>query len=376
MDLWRGVVMIIMALDHTREFFGVPGVNPTDPATASAALFFTRWITHLCAPAFFLLAGTGAALSLGRRSKGDVFRFLVTRGLWLVFLELTVVRTISYQFNVDYHVTLTVVLWALGWSMVALAPLLYLPTAVTAAIGLVTIAGHNLLDGIRFTSPLGVILHGPGFLLNEPGRVVFVTYPLVPWIGVTALGLALGAWYRGAPDPRRKGLLIAGAASIIAFAALRTLNLYGDPSPWSAQATNLRSALSFLNTSKYPPSLLFLLMTLGPGFLFLAWADRGTPRAMRWVLAFGRTPLFFYVVHFFLIHALAAVACLARYGTARYLFESPDLANAPFTAPPDWGYSLPTIYLIWIAVVAAMLVPCRALAEAKARRAHGWLRYL
>ena len=186
-DVVRGVIMIIMALDHTRDFFGIPGQNPTDLANASAALFLTRWITHFCAPVFFLLTGTGAYLSLRRKSRGELSRFLFTRGLWLIFLELVVVRCFAYQFNFDYRVTMLLVLWALGWSMITLSALVRLPAFVVTAIGVVMIAGHNLLDSVKSASPLWSILHSPGFVVNTPNHVVFAAYPLIPWIGVTAV---------------------------------------------------------------------------------------------------------------------------------------------------------------------------------------------
>ena len=209
-DVLRGVVMIIMALDHTRDFFGIPGQNPTDLATASAALFLTRWVTYFCAPVFFLLTGTGAYLSLRRRSPGELSRFLLTRGLWLIFLEVVLVRCFVYQFNVDYRVTMLLVLWALGWAMITLAALVRLPVVrgrPRSASSL--IAGHNLLDSVRSASPLWSILHAPGFVLNTPEHVVFVAYPLIPWIGVTAVGTA--------SDRSTAGMPIAGGRSCCAW---------------------------------------------------------------------------------------------------------------------------------------------------------------
>lgn len=375
MDVVRGVIMILMALDHTRDFFGSASQNPTDIATTTPALFFTRWITHFCAPVFFLLTGTGAFLSLRRKSVGELSRFLFTRGLWLIFLELTVVRCLGYQFNFDYQTTLLLVLWALGWSMIALALLVHLPTAVVTVFGVVMIAGHNLLDGRTPVNPLWSILHGPGFVLNTPGHVVFAAYPLIPWIGVTAVGFGLGQVYAWDSERRRAFLLKLGLGMIVAFLAIRGINTYGDPSRWSAQPTALFTVLSFLNTTKYPPSLLFLLMTLGPAMLFLRAVDGGTPRLLRPALVFGRVPLFYFVVHFPLIHLLAVITCLVRYGSAHWMFESPDLANYPFTQPPGWGYSLPVVYLVWAFVVAAMYLPCRWFAALKQRRSDAWLSY-
>ena len=368
--------MIVMALDHTRDFFGIPGQNPTNLATASAPLFLTRWITHICAPVFFLLTGTGAALSLRRKSRAELSRFLITRGLWLIFLEIVVLRCLSYQFNVDYRVTMLLVIWALGWAMITLAALVHLRTSIIAAIGVIMIAGHNLLDGARLSGPIWSILHSPGFVINDPAFTVFVAYPLIPWLGVTAAGFALGRIYEWESARRRAFLLRAGVGLTLAFIVLRAINLYGDPSLWTRQATASFTALSFLNTTKYPPSLLFLLMTLGPALLLLRSVDRGTPALLRPALIIGKVPLFYYVLHFTLIHLLAVVVCYLRYGTAHWMFESPDLGNFPFTPPPNWGYSLPVVYLVWAVVVLAMYPLCRWFAALKQRRREAWLSYL
>jgi uncharacterized membrane protein len=375
-DVVRGVIMIVMALDHTRDFFGVPGESPTNLATTSVPLFLTRWITYFCAPVFFLLTGTGAYLSLARRSTSDLSRFLFTRGLWLVLLEVTVLRAVSYQFNVDYRVTMLLVIWALGASMMVLSALVHLPTAVVAAFGLVLIAGHNLLDGAAFAGPVWSLLHAPGFVVNTPEHVVFVAYPLVPWVGVTAVGYALGQVYRWDPDRRRTFLLRLGLALSAAFVVLRAIDRYGDPAPWTTQTSAVFTALSFASTTKYPPSLSFLLMTLGPALVLLWAMDRGTPRALGPALVIGKVPLFYYVLHFSLIHLVATAVCYARYGSARGMLESPDLGHYPFSAPPGWGYSLPAVYLIWCLVVVAMYPLCRWFAALKRRRSDWWLSYV
>jgi uncharacterized membrane protein len=377
-DVVRGLIMIVMALDHTRDFFGIPGQNPTalGMGGATAALFFTRWITHFCAPVFFLLTGTGAYLSRRRKSTGELSRYLFTRGLWLIILEVIVLRCFAYQFNVDYRVTFLLVLWALGWAMIALSLLVRLPVAAVATFGAVLIVGHDLLDGIRSTNPIWTVLHSPGFLLNTPDHVVFATYTLIPWIGVTAVGYALGQVYEWDAARRRALLLRMGVALTVAFVALRGVNVYGDPSRWTSQQTSLFTLLSFLNTSKYPPSLLFLLMTLGPALLLLHAFDSGTPKLLRPALVIGRVPLFYYVLHFFLIHLLAVITCYVRYGTAHWMFQSPDLGHYPFSAPPGWGYALPRIYLTWVVVVLLCYPACRWFAALKQRRSDVWLSYL
>lgn len=378
-DLLRGIIIVIMALDHVHDFFGVPGANPVNLATTTVPLFFTRWVTHFCAPVFFLLTGTGAFLTLRRMSKRELSGFLLTRGLWLIVLEAVVMR-FALQFNIDYQVTLLIVLWALGWAMIVLAGLIYLPTWALVSVGMAMVAGHNLLDGIApptfgALAPLWTVLHVPGFLITGP-HAVFVTYPLVPWLGVTALGYALGHLYAWDAGRRQAWLLRLGLALTVGFVVLRWLNVYGDPFRWSAQRSPLWTLVSFLNTQKYPPSLLFLLMTLGPALLLLRAFDVGTPRLLRPALAFGKVPLFFYVLHFYLIHLLAVVVCYVGYGDVGGMFRSPDLGHFPFTAPPGWGLGLPWIYTIWIGVVLALYPLCRWYAGVKRRRRDWWLSYL
>ncbi len=374
-DVVRGVIMIIMALDHVRDFFGNSGFNPTDPATTTIPLFFTRWITHFCAPVFFLLTGTGAYLALGKKSKRELSWFLFSRGLWLIFLELTVARCFGWQFNFDYHLTLLLVLWALGWAMIVLSALVYLPASVVTAIGVVMIATHNLLDSVESSNPLWSILHSPNFIVNHPGRIVFVTYVLIPWIGVAAAGYGLGQIYSWPPTRRRAFLLPLGIGLTAAFVVLRGINIYGDPLPWSTQKSAAFTVLSFLNTTKYPPSLLYLLMTLGPALIFLRAVDAGTPRWLQSPLIIGKVPMFYYLLHIPLIHLLAVAVCYARYGQVHWMFESPDLGDFPIANPPGWGYSLPIVYLIWAVVVLTLYPLCRWFAGLKRRRSDGWLSY-
>jgi uncharacterized membrane protein len=281
-----------------------------------------------------------------------------------------------YQFNVDYRVTMLVVLWALGWAMIALAALVRLPAAAVTAFGVLMIAGHNLFDSVRSANPLWSILHSQRVVLTASGHVVFVAYPLIPWIGVTAAGYGLGQVYRWDADRRRPFLLRLGLASSLAFVVIRGLNIYGDPARWMPQKTAAFTVLSFLNTTKYPASLLFLLMTLGPAMIFLWSVDGGTPRFLRPALVIGKVPLFYYTCHFLLIHVLAVVICVVRYGSAHWMFESPDLAHYPFTAPPGWGYALPAVYVAWAFVVIAMYPLCRWFAALKQRRSDAYLSYL
>ena len=371
-DALRGLVMILMALDHVRDFFGPPGLSPTNLAQTTFPLFMTRWITHLCAPVFFLLTGTGAGLSLRKKTIPELSRYLFSRGLWLIILELTVIRCVGYQFNIDYQVTLLVVIWALGWAMVGLAALVWLPIPAILAIGVALIAGHNLLDGIRSANPLWVLLHAQGFVVNRPGFVVFVAYPLIPWLGVTAVGYALARIYEWPVAHRRAFLLRAGIAMTAAFLALRAINGYGDAAPWAAQATTALTVVSFLNVTKYPPSLLFLLMTLGPALLLLRALERPAAPVLGPALVFGRVPLFYFVLHLTLIHLLAVVLCYIQNGAVHWMFESPNLGAYPFTPPPGWGVSLPIAYMLWVLVVLLMYPACAWFSRVKARRAERW----
>jgi uncharacterized membrane protein len=251
-----------------------------------------------------------------------------------------------------------------------------LPAAFVTAFGVVLIAGHNLFDGVRWSNPLWLILHRPGVVFSAGGHVVLAAYPLIPWIGVTAVGYGLGQVYGWAPDRRRTFLLRLGLGSTAAFLILRAVNHYGDPLRWAAQRSATFTVLSFLNTNKYPPSLLYLLMTLGPALLLLRSVDRRTPRVLRPALTFGRVPFFYYIFHFTLIHLLAVTVCYARYGAVHWMFESPDLGHYPFSAPPGWGFTLPVVYLVWACVALAAYPLCRWFARLKQRRSDAWLSYL
>ncbi len=374
-DVVRGVIMIVMAIDHVRDFFSNIGFNPTDPAQTTIPLFFTRWITHFCAPTFFLLTGTGAFLARRRKSTSELSQFLFTRGLWLIFLELVVCRGLGWQFNFDYHLVMLIVLWALGWSMIVLSALVYLPAWSVATFGIVMIATHNLFDRVESTNWLWSILHVPNILVMKPGFTLFEVYPLIPWVGVTAAGYALGQVFDWPANPRKTFLLRLGLGLTAAFFILRGINIYGDPQPWSSQRSIVFTGLSFLNANKYPPSLLYLLMTIGPAILFLWAVDGYTPRWLRPALMFGKVPMFYYLLHIPLIHLLAIGACYAKYGQVYWMFESPTLDRFPVTFPPGWGYSLPIVYLVWVIVVVSLYPLCRWFAGVRQRRSDPWLSY-
>ena len=379
-DLLRGLVMILMALDHTRDFVGNVAATPTNLAATTGALFMTRWITHFCAPTFSLLTGVGAYLMLRRRTTRELSWFLLTRGVWLIVLEVTVAR-FFWQFNLDYHVTFLTVLWALGWSMILLSALVHLPANVVAAIAIALIALHNLTDGIAQPTSealrlLMTVLHRPGPLFARPGMIVFIGYPLVPWIAIMALGYSLGHVYSWPAERRRAFLLRTGLAMVAVFVALRVANIYGDPRPWSTQKTALFTVLSFINVTKTPPSLLFVLITVGPALLFLRWSDASTPRFLRPALTIGRVPMFYFLAHVLVIHLIATVAAIARYGSAAIATQSPTLDKYPMTQPPDWPASLPVVYATWVLALLILFPLCRWYARYKATHSSPWLSYL
>lgn len=357
-DILRGLVMVLMALDHTRVFFTNAMFDPTDLGQTTAAYFATRWVTHFCAPVFIFLAGTAVFMRLkAARDKGSVARFLITRGLVLVVLELTVVN-IGWLFSIPEFIFLQVI-WVLGVSMIVLAGLIYLPLAAVVSIGLVMVAGHNLLDNVNAEnlgawSTLWKILHqSKGFEVF--GIPIWPAYPLIPWIGVMALGYAFGGLYGLAEAKRKRWLIGLGAAMTLGFVALRLGNFYGDPELWIGGGEGIDSWLSFFNTDKYPPSLQFLLMTMGPATLFLAFAGRISGLIGRVLTVFGRVPLFFYLVHIYFIHLVALFVGVASGFKVKVFLEGYwHLPRAD-----GYGYDLGWVYLFWILFVAALYPICR-----------------
>jgi uncharacterized membrane protein len=368
-DAVRGLVMSLMALDHVRDFIhaGAMSFQPEDLARTTPILFLTRWITHPCAPAFVFLAGVAAQRKLRRDgSVPRLSRYLATRGLWLVLVELTLIRfALNFQIGAQAP-WLLLVLWALGLSMVMLAALIHLPLPVVGAAGLAVVALHNLLDPIRAAdlgalSPLWLALHQQG-AFTVAGHVVVVAYPVLPWAGVMALGFAAGALYDLEPERRRRVLVWTGTALIAGFLMLRGWNQYGDPQPWAVQSTATLTVLSFLRATKYPPSLAFLLMTLGPVLLALAWFERRTFDPGHPLAVIGRVPLFYYVGHFFAAHVVASCMVWWRYGDLSLAFLSgpfPSMGGARETFPADFGWPLWVVYVVWIAVVLFMYPLCR-----------------
>ena len=386
-DIIRGVVMVLMAIDHVRVYSGLPAGGPT------AGIFFTRWVTHFCAPAFVFLAGTSAFL-YGRKHN-DLPRFLFTRGVWLVLLELTVIR-VAWTFNFDFgHYMLAGVIWVIGWSMILMAALVRLPLAVVGVFGLLVVAGHNIVDPFlpRIMSALpesGLawllkILYIGFFAgpveLGAGGTQLTVLYSIIPWVGVMAAGYGFGTIMAMDKDRRRRLCLGIGLSATALFLIIRGFNIYGDPRPWGAVPPSpdgrpaMPALFAFLNTSKYPASLSFLLMTLGPVIALFPLLDAARGILARWLMVFGRVPFFFYMLHIPLIHALALLVSVMRMGEASpWLFANHPMGNPP--APDGYAWSLALLYAVWIAAIVLLYFPCRWFAGLKARRSDWWLGYL
>jgi len=385
-DALRGAIIILMALDHVRDFTSVAAMSfaPTDLSRTTVALFFTRWITHFCAPVFAFTAGIGAFFWYQRgRTLAQLSRFLLTRGLWLVFLEFTVLRFILFfQWNWTGALFILTVFWMLGLSMVVLAALVHLPVRILAPVSLAIVATHNLLDPIaserfgRFAFLWGILHEQAVFPFR--GALFAVAYPLVPWAAVMASGFCFGRILLWDRERRRRVFVRLGVILTLAFVVLRAWNHYGDPAKWSHQPTPLFSALSFLNTTKYPPSLIFLLMTLGPALIALAFLDRRSFPSRHPLIVFGRVPFFFFLFHLALAHILAVVLAALRYGPHRYLLLPPPSLGGPREIfPADYGFSLPVVYLVWIAVVAISYPVCLWYGNLKQRHHEWrWLSYL
>jgi uncharacterized membrane protein len=382
-DLLRGAVIVLMALDHVRDYFHADAFlyDPTDLARTTAALFLTRWVTHFCAPVFVFLAGLAACLQGSRKTPKELSLFLATRGAWLVFLELFAV-SLCRTFNPAFPYFNLQVIWAIGVGMIVMSALIHLDRRLLFLVGVALVAGHNLLDRVHVPGGgvaafLWAVVHETGHF-DLGGTVVRVHYPLLPWVGIMAPGYCCGPWYGGPcrPETRRRRLLRAGLLATGLFVLVRAGNLYGDPAPWSPQASGLFSLLSFLNVTKYPPSLLYTLMTLGPALVVLALAEKPLGRLTRWMVTFGNVPLFFYMAHILLIHVVATVAAVATGYRVSDMILAGGVNDAP--ALKGYGFSLSTVYLVWLGVVLALYPCCRWFAAYKAshQASRWWLSYL
>ena len=383
-DLLRGAVMVIMALDHVRKYFhyGSFFIDPTDLTITTPAIFFTRWITHFCAPVFVFLAGTSAYLYGSKRENTkDVAWFLFSRGIFLIFLELTIIN-FGWTFDITLSFHLLQVIWAIGISMVFLSAAVYLPTYLIFSIGIIIVFGHNLLDsimlkGVGMENFFWYAFHQKGSILLNSSRLIHFAYPVLPWMGLMFLGYVFGVLYKKGfeTDKRKKYLLSIGSISILLFIVLRLFNLYGDMSPWEVQDTFIYSLLSFLNTTKYPPSLLFILMTIGPSLIFLYFAENIKNKLSKPLIVIGRVPLFYYVIHLYVIHMLGIVGIII----AGQPWSDMVLTGKSFMTKSliSYGYNLYIVYLVWIVVVLALYPLCKKYNEYKMNnRSKWWLSYL
>lgn len=378
--------MLIMALDHVREFLHQSAIlaNPTDLHTTTPALFFTRWITHFCAPVFVFLSGISAYLSGRKKTKKELQGFLLKRGIWLVLVELLII-TPGWTFSPFYNLFILQVIWAIGLSMILLSLLVRLPLPYIAATGLLIFLGHNLLDYINNLWPApgtpGGVLWKLFFTTNGvifplgPGHVVFDLYAVLPWTGVMLLGYGAGYFYQS-PYPaskRRRLLLLTGCGAVLLFTILRLLNKYGDPSPWSFQRNSLYTFMSFLNTTKYPCSLLYLLMTLGPACIFLSFTERLDTPFSRLVSVYGRVPFFYYVCHLYLVHFICVIVFFASGYTGKDISAPP---SPFFFRPPSLGFGLWEVYGIWLLIVFLLYFPCKWFEQYKRTHRQWWLSYV
>ena len=382
-DILRGVVMVIMALDHVRDYFhyGSFFVDPTNLETTTPFIFFTRFITHYCAPVFIFLAGTSAFLYGSKKPKPILFKFLFTRGLWLIFLEI-VFNNLIWWFDLSYSFIALQVIWAIGLSMVVLSLLIYIPRKVLLIIGFILIAAHNLLDGIvvkgsSFDAIIWYILHQQQFLALEQNQMIVFAYPVIPWIGLMVLGYCFGALYKRDFDVtiRKKWLLRMGIGAIALFFILRGINIYGDLVPWEIQDTSTKTIISFFNVTKYPPSLVYVLITIGPSLLFLYAIEKIKNKTTDFFLVFGRVPLFYYFLHVLVIHVFAIIGILIFGGNWKDMILTAEaFQNAKLI---NYGYSLFVVYMVWIGIIALLYFPSKKYMIYKANnKDKWWLSYL
>lgn len=380
-DILRGMVMVIMALDHTREFFHETALtsDPLDPASTSPVLFFTRWITHFCAPVFVFLSGISAFLSARKRSRQEAGNFLVKRGLWLVVVELVLV-TLGITFNPYYEVFILQVIWAIGWSMVLLGIAIRVSDKLVLAMGILFFFGHNITDLLHLPRPgegsyaLTLLLKANGNMLPVgDSRSFLALYAILPWSGVMMMGYSVGKWFTPelSATARRKRLVAAGAGLITIFLALRFTNWYGNPTPYQPGNDFMSSLYAFLNTSKYPPSLLYLSMTLGPALLLLALLENARATWTTVVSVYGKVPFFYYILHFYLLHFLVLFVYLVN----QAITGSPGEHTFIWFRPLTFGYNLWIVYGIWMAVVIFLYFPCRWYSRYKQSHAQWWLSY-
>ncbi|WP_259070073.1 DUF1624 domain-containing protein [Mucilaginibacter sp. X4EP1] len=382
-DILRGAIMLIMALDHVRDFFHHVSINsdPTDMATTTPILFFTRWITHFCAPTFVFLSGISAHIAGTRRTKAELSAFLIKRGLWLVFVEV-VILTFAFSLNPFYNVFILQVLWAIGWSMILLGLVVRAPLTVIAVLGGLIFFCHDILDYVTFPKT-GLASSLDNLFLTAQGSVIslgsnhfaFDLYAIIPWTGIMFLGFVFGKLYTPSFDAqkRKKILRFAGISTLVLFVVLRVINKYGDPNPWGIQRDGVYTVLSFLNVSKYPPSLLYSCMTIGTSLVILSLIENIQNKFTNILIVYGNVPFFYYVLHFYLIRTFDVILFFASgYHTNQIVSK-----NSGFLfRPADMGFNLFGVYLVWLLVIVILYFPCRWFSQYKKTHHQWWLSYL
>ena len=376
-DILRGIIMLIMAIDHIRDFFHLGYPEPTNLAVTTPILFFTRWITHFCAPTFVFLSGVSAYLAGMRRTKKELSIFLIKRGLWLIFVEFAVI-TFAMTFDPGYHKLIFQVIWAIGGSMILLGLLVWAPLPVIGAIGAIIFFGHNVFDhmdmgAIGKTLYWKALVSANGFSVLWPvgnGRFLIVGYALLPWTGVMLIGYVYGSLYKRSVDAlkRRKLLLITGLSLFTLFLLLRAFNIYGDPAPWSVQKTTALSIISFFNVTKYPCSLVYLSMTLGITITILSLSESIKNKFTAILIVYGNVPFFYYVCHWYLIRFIMLISLYSQG------FSYKDMSHG--FSITGFGYSLGGVYVIWIIVIVTLYFPCRWFSQYKKTHTQWWLSYL
>lgn len=381
-DILRGLVMIIMALDHTRDYFHISAwtQDPLDLATTTPALFLTRWITHFCAPIFTFLAGTSVWFQSMKKDKKELSSFLIKRGTWLVIVEIAVFN-FAFSFDPSYSIIALQTIWAIGVSMIFLGLLIWLPFRVILAIGLIIVLGHNSLDFYEASNKGGFsllysIIHRPGFFSLNKEHGLFVFYPMLPWLGVMLLGYCFGKLFTDYSGQQRiRAITRLGLGVIAFFILLRGINIYGNPGTWSQQDSLLYTVFSFVNTQKYPPSLLYSAMTIGPGIVFLGYFEKAKNAVTDLIVVYGRVPFLYYFLHFFLIHFLCMIFFLFRgHKFSEGIYEGPNMI--PNFIVTTEGYSLGVVYLIWIGVIIILYPVCKWFSDYKKANRKWWLSYL
>jgi uncharacterized membrane protein len=379
-DLLKGLVMVIMALDHVRDYFHYSAFffDATDPEQTTWPIFITRFITHFCAPAFSFLAGTSAFMIGKRKSPAELSSFLFKRGLWLVFVEIIIIN-FAWKFDLNFtHIGLQTI-WSLGISMIVLAGLIYLPKKVILAFSIVIIFGHNLLDNIHFDgSYLWAILHERQKFEFTEGHIVIFAYSLLPWIAVMSLGYCFGSLYDSSFDVKKRKRILnnLGIGSLVLFFILIAFNTYGDPLQWTNYGDVSKTLMSIFNISKYPPSLLYLLVTLGGTLLFLANAEKLKGKVVDFFCVFGRVPFFYYILHIYLIHLMAVIAAEFT-GFGWEIMVSMPTMIFRIEALRGYGFNLITVYVVWIIVILLLYPLCKKFDNYKqSHKEKWWLSYL